>query len=120
MATRRGKDLRIQYDSDAGPQRIIAQRTYRDGNDVVITPITAALQARLVTGVPVDRSRLQPRAALCCIPNPDNIEGKSDMRVVIPYRPATSDHSGHLRELLAHSNGPYSVAAVQYFSEGLG
>lgn len=120
MATRRGKDLRISYDTDAGQQQIVAQRTYRDANDIELTPITSALQARLVTGVPVDRSRLRPRAAVCCIPNPANIERRSDMRVVIPYRPATGSHTAHLQELLGHDNGTYRVATIRYFSEGLG
>lgn len=120
MATRRGKDLRVQYDADGGQQRIVAQRTYRDGNDVELTPITPALQARVVTGLPVDRSRLKPRAAVCCIPNPANINGRSDMRVIVPYLPATGNHRDHLRELLAHDNGTDSVKAIQYFSEALG
>ena len=120
MATRRGKDLRIQYDADTGEIRTVAQRTYRDGNDIELTPITPALQARLITGVPVDRSRLKPRVAVCCIPNEANVNGRSDMRVIIPYLPASAAHSGHLQELLAHSNGPYTVAAIEYFSEALG
>lgn len=120
MPTRRGKDLRLTYDTDRGPQRVVVQRTYRDANDIELTPITASLQARLVEGVPVDRSRLQPRHSMCCIPNPANINGRSDMRVVVPYLPATGEHSGHLKELLDHDNGTYKVETIRYFSEGLG
>lgn len=120
MPTRRGKDLRLRYDTDRGPPRIVVQRTYRDSDDIELTPITPSLQARLVEGVPVDRSRLQPRHSMCCIPNAANINGRSEMKVIIPHLPATGNHSTHLNELLDHDNGTYRVETVRYFSEGLG
>ena len=119
MPTRRGKDLRVRYDTDAGAERIVAQRTYRDQDDILLTPITPKLQARVVTGVPVDRSRMKPRHSICCLPNPDNLQGHSDMKVFIPYLPASSDHREHLLELVDYSNERYECKSVNYYSEGL-
>lgn len=111
--------MRISYDTDSGGQRTVVQRTYKDANDIQLTPVTPLLTARTVTGVPIDRSRLQPRYTLCCVPNDDNPLGKSDLKVICPYRPATANLQGHIIELLAYDNGTYQVEAITYFSEGL-
>jgi hypothetical protein len=119
MATRRGRDLRIEYDSDDGSTKTVAQRTYEDADGVRITPITPLLEARLVSGVPIDRSRLQPRHAMACIPNPVNSSGVSEMMAISPYRPGDERLLQHLRQIRSHSNGLYAVATITYFGEGL-
>ena len=118
MATRRRKDIRIRYDKDAGGEIVIAQRVYgigADGN--VLTPITAKIQQRIVSGIPVDRSRLSPRYALACLPNPENQNGQSEMKAIVPFLPGTFDHLQHLREISNYSDGDFSVQSLTYFSE---
>lgn len=119
MPTRRGKDLRLRYDQDRGGDRIVVQRTYRDSADVQLTPITPLLEARVVAGLPIERTRIEPRKTICCLPNPTNASGESNMTVIIPYLPASADQEAHLNELVGYDNGTYAVAAVTYFSEGL-
>lgn len=119
MPTRRGRDLRLRYDLDRGGDRIVVQRTFRDSQNIQLTPVTPLLTARVVTGLPIERSRVQARKAICCLPNPTNASGESNMTVIIPYLPASNDQEAHLNELVAYDNGTYAVAAVTYFSEGL-
>lgn len=118
MATRRGRDLRISYDADSGENRTLAQRTYEDSQGVRLTPITPLLEARLLSGPPVDRGRILPRHAMACIPNPDNQSGQSELMAISPYRPGNPLLLEHLREIRDYSNGVYSVASVEYFGEG--
>ena len=118
MATRRRKDIRVRYSADLGIEMIIAQRIYGigiDGN--VLTPITPALQPRIVAGVPIDRSRISPRYALACLPNPDNQNGQSETKTIVPFLPGTFDHLQHLREISNYSDGDFSVQSLTYFSE---
>lgn len=119
MATRRGKDLRLRYDQDRGGQWIVVQRTYRDSVNGQLTPITPLLQARVVDGLPIEVTRVRPRRCICCLPNPGNASGESNMTVIVPYLPASAEQEAHLNELVNYDNGFYSVEAVTYFSEGL-
>jgi len=122
MATRRRKDIRIRYSSDRdNTEIIIAQRVYGVGSatsGATLTPITPKLSARIVPGIPVDRThRIEPRYVNACVPNYDNSIGESNLKVVIPYLPGTDDHFQHIKEIANYSDTGYNVAAVTYFSE---
>ncbi len=121
MATRRGRDFRIEYDSDNGQTYRIAQRTYEDvATGDRLTPITPLLLARIATGAPpVDAGRISARYALACIPNPGLSGGVSRMKAISPYRPTDPRLKQHLIEILDYSTDNFEVQTIQYFGEAV-
>lgn len=119
MATRRGRDFRVDYDADDGGAYSAVQRTYEDSvSGARLTPITQLFLDRVTTGTPIVLGRRSPRHCVACILNPGNASGISQMTAVSPYRPTDSRLAEHLREILNYSSGAFEVATITYFGEG--
>jgi len=115
MATRRGRDYWVLYDSDLGVTRYAVQRTYSfppQGQ----TPLTPLFFARLVSlPLPPGLVKLSwnPRKYIACLPNPANVSGESNLSVICPYHPSSPNVRLHGIEI---KNYP-GVHAVSYQGE---
>ena len=119
MPTRRGQDLRLDYDTDSGITVTAVQRTYEDmASGLRLTPTPPLLLLRVATGPPIDIGRRQPRHAMACIPNAGLIGGVSNMQVICPYSPQDIRLKLLLRDIRNYTNILFSVESVTYFGEG--
>jgi hypothetical protein len=113
---KRYRDLSIYYDSDIGFTVPIRQRTFKDENGVMRSPITQMLLNRLVADdckAPVAKD-FEPRYINACMPNPANDTGESNLKVIIPYRPTDEvSFKAHVREIRDYPD----VAAIDYKGE---
>jgi len=115
MATRRGRDYWVLYDSDAGVSKYAVQRTFTTGTQAQ-TPLTNLFFARLVT-LPLPpglvRLRWQPRRYSACFINPNNLSQESNFSVISPYHPSSNTLRLHGIEIKNYDG----VQAVTYQGE---
>ena len=113
---RRYQDRKVLYDLDfTNAAYVLRQRIYKSEDGTIQTPITPLFEAREVAGdtiAPAGRS-FDPRYCLSCFLNPQNQDGLSRLKSLIPYRPVDPDHQAHVAELLAFPG----VESTRYFGE---
>jgi len=107
MPTRRYQDRKVLYSLDfAGAQTVMRQRVYKTPDGTVETPLPPLWVAReLVTTAPAPRARrFTPRRAISCFLNPSNVDGLSNLTVVVPYAPFDSPFRQLVREIRQSPN----------------
>lgn len=107
---RRGKDIKVNYDDDAGNQIPVVQRTYLEANGELLTPVTPLLQTRVLTGVPIGTKPDQLRKAVAGI-------SSSKLSVIIPYAPGDINLTSQLKEIQNYDSGSFTVQCVDYLGE---
>jgi hypothetical protein len=121
MPTRRGQDLKLDYDTDSGVTVIVVQRTFEDmGTGLRLTPTPPLLLLRVSVnpGPPIDIGRRKPRYATACIPNAGLIGGESNMKVICPYAPIDLRLKLLLRDIKNYNVVLFKTETVTYTGEG--
>lgn len=122
--TKRGKDIKLNYQLDRGGEINLAMRTTVDiGSGDFLTPVVPLILVRQVPELPVSpRGGLDPRAAIACYVAPLNVQGFGKYRVIVPWCAA----SGNLRPTLKQIEGfvsaspnvtPPNVQSLEYEGE---
>lgn len=115
-SVRRYKDFKLIYDLNFVNRTIVVrQRIYKNENNTIQTPITSLTLAREYKGnekIPAVRE-FNSRYLRTCFINPETIEGVTELKAIIPYKPTDNNFKNHIKEILNY-NG---VASGFYFSE---
>lgn len=126
MATRRGRDYWILYDSDRGRSFYAVQRTYFIPGVGISTPLTPLFLARVIS-LPVSPGIVKisdkPRKFTACFANYLNQDNETNkvvetvLSVISPYAPNSLSSSSLLREHGIEIKNYENVLAVQYSGE---